>query len=62
MRILLAEPMAAGGLKLLRAQPGWEVIGSNPKEYMQYLADADALIVRGGGAFSADRALSDKIN
>ena len=48
MRILLAEPMAAGGVSLLRAQPGWEVITSNPKEYAQYLADADALIVRSG--------------
>ena len=48
MRILIAEPLAAGGISLLRAQPGWEVIVSNPKEYEQYLADADALIVRSG--------------
>jgi D-3-phosphoglycerate dehydrogenase / 2-oxoglutarate reductase len=48
MRILIAEPLAAGGLNLLRAQQGWEVIASNPKEYTQYLADADALIVRSG--------------
>jgi D-3-phosphoglycerate dehydrogenase / 2-oxoglutarate reductase len=48
MRILIAEPMAAGGVKLLRAQPGWEVIVSNPKEYTQHLAEADALIVRSG--------------
>ena len=48
MRILLAEPMAASGLSLLREQPGWEVIASTPKEYAQYLADADALVVRSG--------------
>ncbi|HLG95625.1 MAG TPA: phosphoglycerate dehydrogenase [Bryobacteraceae bacterium] len=48
MRILIAEPMAAGGLNLLRAQPGWEVITSTPKEYEQYLSNADALIVRSG--------------
>ncbi len=48
MRILIAEPMAAGGVNLLRAQPGWEVIASNPKEFTEYLADADALIVRSG--------------
>jgi len=48
MRILLAEPLAAGGINILQAQPGWEVIASNPKEYTQYLADADALIVRSG--------------
>ena len=43
MKILVAEPMAAAGLELLRSQPGWEVIASNPKEYMQHLAEADAL-------------------
>src|SRR5580658_6022026 len=46
MRILIAEPLAAGGIKLLQEQAGWEVIVSNPKEYGRYLADADALIVR----------------
>jgi len=46
MRILIAEPMAAAGIQLLREQPGWEVIVSNPKEYAQHLAEADALIVR----------------
>jgi D-3-phosphoglycerate dehydrogenase len=48
MRILIAEPLAAGGVKLLREQPGWEVIVSNPKEYTQHLAGAEALIVRSG--------------
>lgn len=48
MRILIAERLAAGGVNLLRAQPGWEVITSTPKEFTQYLADADALIVRSG--------------
>jgi D-3-phosphoglycerate dehydrogenase len=46
MKILVAEPLAPAGLELLRSQPGWEVIASNPKEYAQHLADADALIVR----------------
>jgi len=46
MKILVAEPMAAAGLELLRSQPGWEVIASNPKEYQEHLADADALVVR----------------
>jgi D-3-phosphoglycerate dehydrogenase len=48
MRILLAEPLAPGGLNLLRAQSGWEIIASNPKEYTEHLAEADALIVRSG--------------
>src|SRR5450432_417890 len=45
MNILVAEPMAATGLDLLRAQPGWNVIASNPQDYTRHLADADALIV-----------------
>ena len=46
MKILVAEPMAAAGLALLKSQSDWEVIVSNPKEYAQHLADADALVVR----------------
>jgi D-3-phosphoglycerate dehydrogenase len=46
MNILVAEPLAAAGIELLKAQPGWNVIVSNPKEYAGHLADAEALIVR----------------
>ena len=46
MNILIAEPMAAAGIELLKSQPGWNVIVSNPKEYAQHLAEADALLVR----------------
>lgn len=46
MNVLIAEPMAAAGLELLKAQQGWNVIVSSPKEYSQYLAEADALVVR----------------
>jgi D-3-phosphoglycerate dehydrogenase len=46
MNILIAEPMAAAGIELLRAQPGWNVIVSNPKEYLNHLPEADALVVR----------------
>lgn len=46
MRILIAEPLAAAGIEMLRSQPGWDVIVSNPKEYSQFLAESDALIVR----------------
>jgi D-3-phosphoglycerate dehydrogenase len=45
-KILIAEPLAAAGIELLRAQPGWDVVVSNPKEYSQHLADCDALLVR----------------
>ena len=44
--ILVAEPLAAAGIELLQSQTGWRVIVSNPKEYAQHLAEADALLVR----------------
>lgn len=46
MKILVAEPLAEAGLELLKAQPGWDVVVSNAKEYTNHLADADALLVR----------------
>jgi D-3-phosphoglycerate dehydrogenase len=45
-KVLIAEPMAAAGIELLRAQTGWDIVVSNPKEYGQHLADCDALLVR----------------
>ncbi|HYP04595.1 MAG TPA: phosphoglycerate dehydrogenase [Bryobacteraceae bacterium] len=46
MKILVAEPLAAAGIELLKAQAGWDVVVSNPKEYAQHLPTTDALIVR----------------
>lgn len=46
MNILVAEPIAAAAIDLLRAQPSWNVIVSNPKEYARCLPEADALLVR----------------
>ena len=46
MKILDRRASCAAGIELLKAQPGWDVIVSNPKEYAQHLAEADALIVR----------------
>ena len=46
MNILIAEPLAPAGTELFQSQPGWNVIVSNPKEYAQHLAQADALLVR----------------
>jgi len=46
MNILIAEPMSAAGIAQFRAQAGWSVIVSNPKEYARHLAEADALLVR----------------
>jgi len=44
--MLVAEPVAAAGIELLRSNQDLAVIISNPKEYGQFLAEADALMVR----------------
>ena len=54
MKILVAEPLAAAGIELLKAQPGWNVIVSNPKEYAQHLGDCEALFVRSAVKVNAD--------
>jgi D-3-phosphoglycerate dehydrogenase / 2-oxoglutarate reductase len=46
MNILIAEPVSPAGIELFRAQAGWNIIVSNPKEYAQHLETADALLVR----------------
>ena len=58
MNILIAEPIAPAALELLRGEPGWNVIVSNPKEYAQHLAEADALLVR--SAVQVTAAVLDK--
>ena len=56
MRILIAESLAPAAVKLLQQQPGWEVIVSNPKEYIASTwPSADALIVR--SAVTVDEAV-----
>ena len=54
MNILVAEPVSPAGVALLQAQPGWNVIVSNPKEYAAHLAGADALLVRSAVKVNAD--------
>src|SRR5277367_2765802 len=46
MNVLIAEPLAAAGIELFRAQDGWNIVVSNPKEYAQHLAECEALVVR----------------
>lgn len=46
MKVLVAEPMSPAAIELLQAQPGWDVVVSNPKEYEAHLADCEAMIVR----------------
>jgi len=54
MKILVAEPMSPAALELLRRQPGFEVIESNPKEYEQHLAECEAMLVRSAVKVKAD--------
>src|ERR1051325_7286087 len=58
MKILIAEPLAPAGIELFQSQPGWTTIVSNPKEYAQHLADADALLVR--SAVQVNQAVLEK--
>jgi len=46
MNILIAESIAPAAVETLQSQPGWNVIVSNPKEYLGCLPQAEALIVR----------------
>jgi D-3-phosphoglycerate dehydrogenase / 2-oxoglutarate reductase len=46
MNVLVAEPVSAAAIELLKKQSGWNIIVSNPKEYQAHLAEADALLVR----------------
>jgi D-3-phosphoglycerate dehydrogenase len=48
MNILIAEPLSPAAIELFQSQAGWNTIVSNPKEYTNHLADADALLVRSG--------------
>ncbi|HYI94247.1 MAG TPA: phosphoglycerate dehydrogenase [Bryobacteraceae bacterium] len=54
MKILVAEPLAPAGIELLKAQPGWEVVVSNPKDYAEHLPTTDALIVRSAVKVNSD--------
>ena len=59
MNILIAEPLAAAGIELFQSHPGWNTIVSNPKEYAQHLATADALLVR--SAVQVDRLVLENV-
>ena len=54
MNVLIAEPMAQAGIELFQAQPGWNIIVSNPKEYSKHLAEAEALVVRSAVQVNGD--------
>ncbi len=49
MKIVIAEPLRAAGIDILKAQPGWEIVSSSPAEYTKHLADAEVLIASRAG-------------
>jgi D-3-phosphoglycerate dehydrogenase / 2-oxoglutarate reductase len=54
MNVLIADGLSKAGIALLKAQPALNTIVSNPKEYQQHLAEADALVVRSAVQVTAD--------
>ena len=54
MNILIAEPSRRPASSCCKSQPGWNVIVSNPKEYAEHLAEADALLVRSAVQVTAE--------
>ena len=48
MKIVVADNVSPVALDLLRSEPGWTVVASNPQAFAQPLADADGLLVRSG--------------
>lgn len=53
MKIVIAEPVHAAGIELLKAQPGWEIIISSPADYPKNLADAEVLLASRAAKVSA---------
>jgi D-3-phosphoglycerate dehydrogenase len=54
MNILIAEPLSPAGIELLQSQKDWNILVSNPKEYAQHLATAEALVVRSAVQVNAE--------
>lgn len=54
MKLVIAEPIGAAGIALLRAQPGWEVVLTDPAGCHEHLADCDAIFLRSGLRLTAE--------
>jgi D-3-phosphoglycerate dehydrogenase / 2-oxoglutarate reductase len=46
MNVLIADGLSKAGIELLKAQPRLNIVVSNPKEFLEHIAEADALVVR----------------
>jgi D-3-phosphoglycerate dehydrogenase len=54
VKIVIAEPLAPVAIERLQSQHGWDVVVSNPREFTQHLADADALVIRSAVKLTAE--------
>jgi len=54
MKILVPDSISPAALNLLRAQQGWEVVQSSPKEFTAHLGGTDALLVRSATKVTKD--------
>ena len=54
MNILIADAVSPSALEVLRAESGWEVIASSPKDFHAHLPEAHALLVRSGAQITAE--------
>jgi D-3-phosphoglycerate dehydrogenase / 2-oxoglutarate reductase len=53
MKVVIAEPIHAAGIDVLKSQQGWDIVVSNASEYEKHLADADALLAARGAKITA---------
>ena len=54
MKILISDSISPAAVALLEAESGWEVVVSNPAEFLPQLADAEALIIRSATKVTRD--------
>ena len=54
MNILIADAVSPSALEVLRAEPGWNVTASTPKEFHAHLHEAHALLIRSGARVTAE--------
>ena len=47
MKVLITDPLSPGALHVLEAEAAWDIIVTNPTDFTQHLAEADAIVCRG---------------
>src|SRR4029077_6455872 len=54
MKVIVADKISERGVKLLKAQAGWNVVLTTKETLIKEIADADALIVRSATKVTPD--------